>query len=128
MLLGGGHTHLAALDALRALYPRRHITLLAPSRRLLYSGMMPGWMAGRYSFDDCAIDLRAHSDRLGVEWVEAEAVDVRFGERVVVDARGGGHGYESLSINVGSAVRLPDAVDGGPLVVGAKPFAGFTEA
>jgi len=128
LLLGGGHTHLAALDSLRALHPRRQITLLAPSRRLLYSGMMPGWMGGQYRFDDCAIDLRAHCDRLGVEWVEAEAVDIRFGEQVVIDARGGGHGYEAISINVGSAVRLPEPVAGGPLLVGAKPFAGFTDA
>ncbi|MCM5569083.1 FAD-dependent oxidoreductase [Burkholderiaceae bacterium FT117] len=127
LLLGGGHTHLAALERLRALQPRRHVSLLAPSRRLLYSGMMPGWMAGQYRFEDCAIDLRAHCERLGVEWIEAEAIDIRFDQRCVIDARGGGHDYSELSINVGSAIPLPPGT-GDPIgVVGAKPFALFTE-
>ena len=32
--------------------------LLAPAPRLLYSGMMPGWLAGQYPFEACTIDLR----------------------------------------------------------------------
>ena len=76
LLLGGGHTHLAAIPLLRRLQPDRPIALLAPSPRLLYSGMMPGWIAGQYGFDDCRIDVRGFCRRWRVEWIEAEAADV----------------------------------------------------
>ncbi len=138
LLIGGGHTHLLALPRLRRLLPQRPIALLAPSRMLLYSGMMPGWIAGQYRFDECVIDLARQCARWGAQWIEAEAVDLRFRDRVAVDAAGQEHSYECVSINVGSATvpsgeHLSSRGDdqrgnGDPptlTIVGAKPFVIF---
>jgi selenide,water dikinase len=47
LLAGGGHTHLIAGPLLsRRLGTAADITLMASSEKLLYSGMMPGWLAG----------------------------------------------------------------------------------
>lgn len=131
LLIGGGHTHLAAVPVLAArVGGRASIALLAPSRRLLYSGMMPGWLAGQYAFDDCAIDLGAVCARHGVEWIEDRIVDVDFAAREAIGERGR-HPFELASINVGSASELgeigaagQDGV-GGVHLLGAKPFAEF---
>ena len=143
LLLGGGHSHLAALEPLRRLMPRAPIALLAPSPELLYSGMMPGWLAGQYRFEACTIPLREHCRRLGVDWIEARAVDIRFRDRCVIDADGRSHPYERLSVNVGADVGVPGDASIGPdedagdlpgtpadsaSVLGAKPFERFVGA
>ena len=58
VLVGGGHAHLSVLEALARTRPRGvEAVLLTPSRFQIYSGMLPGWMAGHYSQSQCRIDL-----------------------------------------------------------------------
>ena len=58
VLLGGGHAHLHVLEALalQAL-PGAQVTLVSSFARTLYSGMVPGLVAGHYAPDACAIPL-----------------------------------------------------------------------
>ena len=130
LLAGAGHTHLLAAPALaRALDSRARVALVAPSGRLLYSGMMPGWIAGQYRFDDCAIDLRSVTDAAGVEWLEDTLVDVDFRGRRALGASGRGYAYDVISLNVGSAnLTGALAADPGVRVLAAKPFAEFVAA
>jgi NADH dehydrogenase FAD-containing subunit len=126
LLAGGGHTHLVAAPPLAAGARGARIALLAPSPELLYSGMMPGWIAGRHAFDECAIDLRRVAGAAGVEWIEDTLVDVDFAAREGVGASGRRHPYDLLSLNVGSENLLGERAPGSTVrVLGAKPFAGF---
>jgi NADH dehydrogenase FAD-containing subunit len=127
LLAGGGHTHLIAGPLVAAASGAgARVTLLAPAPRLLYSGMMPGWLAGQYRFDECAIDLRAVAVRSGLEWVEDTLVDVDFPAREAIGAGGRRHRYDLLSLNVGSANLIGEVAPGSSVrVIGAKPFAGF---
>ena len=52
--------------------PRGLITLVDRSSTTLYSGMVPGLIAGLYSRDQVAIDLRRLAADAGVAFVEAE--------------------------------------------------------
>ena len=123
LMLGGGHAHLIAAPLLaKARSPEMRITLLAPSEALLYSGMMPGWLAGQYRFEQCAIDLARASREHGIEWVRDEIVDIDFMRREAIGS-GGRHPFDLLSINVGSVNELGEIGAGAPLVLGAKPFA-----
>ena len=127
LLAGGGHTHLIAgpLLAARAAGQVR-VMLLAPEPHLLYSGMMPGWIAGQYAFDECSIDLARVAAAAGIEWVQGTLVDVDFGAREVVGADGRRHSYDLLSLNVGSENLRGDLTsDVRACVLGAKPFADF---
>jgi len=75
LLAGGGHSHSLLLKRW-AMQPERRpaqsITLVNRSSTALYSGMVPGLIAGIYQRDELAIDLRQLCDRAGVAFVEAE--------------------------------------------------------
>lgn len=58
LLAGGGHAQLSVLEALARARPAGLETVLVtPSRFQIYSGMLPGWMAGHYTQAQCRIDL-----------------------------------------------------------------------
>jgi NADH dehydrogenase FAD-containing subunit len=127
LLAGGGHTHLIAGPLLaQGAAAGVEVVLLAPTPRLLYSGMMPGWLAGQYGFDDCAIDLGRVARQAGLGWIEDTLVDVDFAGREAVGASGRRYGYDLLSLNVGSANLTGTREPGSTVtVLGAKPFAEF---
>ena len=54
--------------------PQQSITLINRSSTALYSGMVPGLIAGLYQRNELAIDLRQLCDRAGVAFVEAEII------------------------------------------------------
>ena len=75
ILAGGGHSHALLLKrwAMRPeRRPQQSIMLVNRSSTALYSGMVPGLIAGLYQRDELAIDLRQLCDRAGVAFVEAE--------------------------------------------------------
>jgi NADH dehydrogenase FAD-containing subunit len=58
VLLGGGHAHVHVLQQLaRTPLAGVNVTLVSPYQRQIYSGMVPGWLAGHYTVDDCSIAL-----------------------------------------------------------------------
>ena len=75
VLAGGGHSH-ALLLRRWAMKPKRrpHRAVILVNRHstALYSGMVPGVIAGIYQRQDAAIDLRRLADRAGVALVIAE--------------------------------------------------------
>ena len=75
VLAGGGHSHALLLRrwAMRPQNrPKGLITLVNRSSTTLYSGMVPGLIAGLYSRDQIAIDLRRLAEEAGVAFVQAE--------------------------------------------------------
>ncbi|MBW6453747.1 MAG: bifunctional pyridine nucleotide-disulfide oxidoreductase/selenide, water dikinase SelD, partial [Methyloprofundus sp.] len=58
VLVGGGHSHALVLRqwAMNPL-PGVRITLISPQAMTPYSGMLPGLIAGHYSFEQTHIDL-----------------------------------------------------------------------
>ena len=68
VLAGGGHSHALLLRrwAMRPQNrPKGLITLVNRSSTTLYSGMVPGLIAGLYSRDQIAIDLRRLAGEAG---------------------------------------------------------------
>jgi pyridine nucleotide-disulfide oxidoreductase family protein len=112
VLLGGGHAHVQVLQRLaRHRPPQTQVVLISPAARALYSGMLPGWVAGHYRLEQLQIDLPALARAAGAEWAEGRAVALDAAQRSVTLADGRVAEYDLLSLNTGSEPRR-DAIPG----------------
>lgn len=112
VLLGGGHAHVFVLDA----FARRplsgvELTMVAPYPRQVYSGMLPGWIAGHYPLDACTISLETLASRAGCRRHGTAGIGLDTERREVLCADGSRIGYDLLSIGVGSTTAL-DGITG----------------
>lgn len=103
LLLGGGHSHVEVIRRL-ALEPVRGVslTLVSPDRHTPYSGMLPGFIAGHYRFDECHIDLEPLCAAAGIVFrrAMARALDPDAGSVSCSD--GSRLDYDMLSVDIGS--------------------------
>jgi len=109
VLVGGGHSHLAVLKALGDTPATGDVTLLSPHRHTIYSGMVPGLIAGHYRLEDCRVDLGGLAARAGIRVIEDSATRVDAARRVVITASGERLAYDLLSLDVGSVAGEPAA-------------------
>jgi len=126
VLVGGGHAHVHVLAA----FGKRpmadvQLTLVARDVRTPYSGMIPGFVAGRYSFDDFHIDLAALAARTGARLLHAEAIGVDRPGRLVLLKNQPPLAYDVLSLDVGAAPDLGFIPGAAEHAVPVKPIAGF---
>lgn len=128
ILAGGGHAHLGVLRALARHRPRdTEITLITPSEFSLYSGMLPGWMAGQYRLTDCRIDLRPLAQAAGVQLIVAHVGGMDAQRRCVALPDGKHLEYDLLSLNVGSESDLSFLIEAGDALLPIRPLSGFVE-
>ena len=113
LLLGAGHAQLSVLAALaRRRLPGAEVLLVSASERQIYSGMVPGLMAGRYSADDCSIAIEPLAAAAGVRFVRARAVALDAAAQAVTLAGGERIDYDVLALNTGPTQdrdRIPGA-------------------
>jgi len=126
LLVGAGHAHAQVLrDWAGAPLPGVELTLVSPSPRAPYSGMVPGWLAGAYRFDEICIDFAALARAAGARFVTGEVAALDAARREVTLADGTRLGHDVLSLNIGSTLR-PPAVEGA-LVLPLRPLARLRE-
>jgi len=110
VLLGGGHAHVEVLrDLAAAPEPGLEVTLVTPSQRLIYTGMVPGVIAGHYTLPDCTIDLAQLARRANAELLLTTASLVSPDAGKVACADGTVLPYDVLSLDVGSHPAIGDA-------------------
>jgi pyridine nucleotide-disulfide oxidoreductase family protein len=124
LLIGAGHGHLVLLRSLadKPLYGAR-ITLVTPYPKQIYSGMLPGLLAGHYRRGDAQIDVAALAERAYVEFEQGEVRRFDAAGRVVTLADGRSIGYDLASINAGS--RIDASLPGAEHALAVKPFDRF---
>jgi pyridine nucleotide-disulfide oxidoreductase family protein len=108
VLAGAGHSHALVLREL-ALAPLAgvEVRVVSPQARAPYSGMVPGWLAGHYAFDDIVVDFPRLCAAAGARWVEGEIDAIDPARRRLRLADGEELPYDALSLNVGSTLRPP---------------------
>ena len=131
VLLGAGHAHVQVLHGLAHSRPADlMVTVVAPYPRQMYSGMVPGFVAGHYALDDCAIALPRLLERAGARFVQAHAVGLDTDNRTVFLDDDSTLDFEWLSINTGPVLdrtwldrHLPGATEHALLVRPIERFA-----
>lgn len=107
ILAGGGHAHLGVLRALaKHPLPSAEVVLVTPEPQLIYSGMLPGWMAGHYRLGQCYIDLQPLARSAGVRLVLARVAGLDAARSCIALSDGTRLDYDLLSLDVGSETDL----------------------
>jgi len=116
VLLGAGHAHVQVLHGLAQSRPADlDVTLIAPHARQLYSGMVPGFVAGHYALDECVIPLPHLVAGSGARHLPTSGIAVDPDAQTVTLATGEVIGWDWLSINTGPVMdrdRIEAAMPG----------------
>ena len=108
ILAGGGHSHALLLKrwAMRPeRRPQHSITLVNRASTALYSGMVPGLIAGLYKRDELAVDLRRLCERAGVAFMAAEIQGLDPDQQLLHLEGRPSLQYGWLSLDVGAVSR-----------------------
>ena len=126
VLVGGGHSHVHVLKSLGMRpVPGVRVSLVARDVETPYSGMLPGYVAGHYSFEECHIDLGRLARFAGARLIRDEAVGLdRAGGFLLATAHPPIR-WDFLSIDIGSAPRTGDVPGAAEHTIAVKPIARF---
>jgi selenide,water dikinase len=128
VLIGGGHAHvfvlkqfgLEPLDGVR-------LTLVSPTSQALYSGMLPGLIAGHYTGDEAHIDLERLTRFARARFILDEAVGLDLEGRRVLCRDHPPLPFDVLSIDIGARPRLGDVPGAADIAIPIKPITRFLE-
>jgi selenide,water dikinase len=126
VLAGGGHAHVHVLKSfgMRPM-PGVRVTLVTRDVETPYSGMLPGYVAGHYSFEECHIDLGRLARFAGARLILDEAIGLDATVRCLLCRTHPPIRYDVLSIDIGSTPRS-DAVPGAAAhTISVKPIDHF---
>ena len=105
VLLGAGHAHVHVVKHYAQL--ARHgvmppqITLVSPYPRQLYSGMLPGFIAGHYGLAQCGIELEPLLAGTPIRLILRSAVALDAAASQITLDNGTVLGFDWLSVNTG---------------------------
>lgn len=129
VLAGAGHAQLRVLEALSH-NPRPDVdtVLVTPSTYQYYSGMLPGFIVGRYSEHECRIDLRQLAERAGARLQVSHVTQINATQQQLCLADGSQLDFDWLSVDTGSEPALECFQGCGTCLLPVKPLAHFFAA
>ncbi|MCB1942983.1 MAG: selenide, water dikinase SelD [Candidatus Accumulibacter sp.] len=128
VLVGGGHSHVVVLGrfAMRP-EPGIRLTLICTDTHTPYSGMLPGYIAGHYSYDQVHIDLRRLAGFAGARYFRDEVVGLDRAQRKVLCRHRPPVAYDRVSINIGSMPAVECVEGAAEHAIPVKPIRRFNE-
>jgi len=106
LLAGAGHAHLGVLESLaRKPVADADVTLVSPFPRQVYSGMLPGWIAGHYDLDQCVVRLATLAARAGVQVQLAHVARLDLATRTAYTEAAEPIAFDLLSIDTGPVIE-----------------------
>ena len=111
------------LQRLRGLVSKNlDVLLLNPGPVHVYSGMVPGVIAGHYAPAEAVIDLARLARQVGGELVEAQAQRIDLAGKRLILADGRAIEYDYLSLNIGALPNFAAVPGAREHAIGVKPF------
>ena len=128
VLVGGGHSHVTVLKrfGMRPL-PGVRLTVICRDVHTPYSGMLPGFIAGHYTFDDVHIDLGPLSRFAGARLYHDEVIGLDPVNHTLRCRHRPDVPYDVVSINTGSTPGFSQIPGAAQFVVPVKPINTFVE-
>ena len=121
VLIGGGHSHAIALkEWQKNPIPNVKLTLITNVLQTPYSGMLPGYLAGFYRFEETHIDLKKLAQFAQTKLVLTTAIALDLIKNQVICADCPPISFDILSIDIGSTPTLTNII-GSEYVIPAKP-------
>lgn len=122
VLIGGGHSHAIVLQKM-GMQPLAgvRLTLITDTYHTPYSGMLPGYIAGFYTYDQAHIDLRRLAGFAQAQVYLDRVVGLDLTHNKVICQNHPPVAFDSVSINIGSTpatLSVPGASD---FAIPAKP-------
>src|SRR6266581_188585 len=126
VLVGGGHAHVHVLKRF-GMRPEAgvRLTLIARDIETPYSGMLPGYVAGLYRFDECHIDLVRLARFAGARLIHDEAIGLDRAAQTVLCHAHPPIRYDVVSLDIGSTPSLGDVPGAVEHTISVKPIARF---
>jgi selenide, water dikinase len=126
VLIGAGHAHVQVLRGfgMKKLSGVR-FTLITREVHTPYSGMLPGLVAGRYSFDEAHIDTGPLARFAGARLYQSAVTGIDLEARLVICDNRPPVPYDVLSINTGSTPNTAVVPGAGEYAIPVKPIDRF---
>jgi pyridine nucleotide-disulfide oxidoreductase family protein len=126
VLAGGGHAHVHVLKVLAAQpIPDTEGVLVTPFMRQVYSGMLPGWIAGHYNIDECVIPLMPLAQASKVRVIAEPIISLDANARTLKTESGASLDYDVLSLDIGSAPNIGNLQGDTARVITIRPIEHF---
>ena len=128
VLIGGGHAHAIALKqwGLNPL-PNVDLTVITDVEQTPYSGMLPGHVAGFYSYEETHIDLRPLAKFAGAALIIDQAIGIDTDNNQVICTNHQVE-FDYLSLDIGSNPQTLTVPGAREYAIPAKPVPVFLEA
>ena len=127
LIVGGGHSNVEVLRRYGMKpEPGVRITVVAREPHTPYSGMLPGYLAGKYTWDEIHIDLLKLSTFANARFIPDEVTRVNLEDQTVSFASRPDLRYDVIAINTGGAPGKQ--YQGNDLVIPVKPIGRFIPA
>ncbi len=129
VLIGGGHSHAIALrEFAKTPLTGIRITLISDVLQTPYSGMLPGYLAGFYTFEEAHIDLRPLAKLAQAEFYCDRAIALDLQQNQVLCANRSPVPFDILSIDIGSTPTTLNVPGAATYAIPAKPVPKLLES
>lgn len=127
LLAGGGHAHAVALKLLseKPAESSLQLTVVSPTTHNMYSGALPGVIAGHWPAEAIGVDLPAVCKAAGATFRRDAVTGLNPERRTATLASGETLSFDLMSLDIGSLIRPLNIPDPDGLITPIRPIDSF---